>query len=91
MADAPPGFSPTASGAAGGAGSGSSTGYLTGKADQYVPVFDNTQRGYKEFRKRCELYQRKMELAGRQKETVFNIATLLTGKAWDVIDGLAGG
>ena len=60
----------------------------TGRADNYVPIFDNTQRSYKEFRKRCEIYQKKMTLAGRSKETVFNIVTLLTGKAWDLIDDL---
>ena len=65
-----------------------STGASTGKADQYVPVFDNSQRSYKEFRKRCELYRVKMELAGRQQETIFNIVTLLTGKAWDMVDDL---
>ena len=65
-----------------------STGAATGKADQYVPVFDNSQRSYKEFRKRCELYRVKMELEGRQQETIFNIVTLLTGKAWDMVDDL---
>ncbi|CAE7518773.1 unnamed protein product, partial [Symbiodinium sp. CCMP2456] len=65
-----------------------STGAPTGKADQYVPVFDNNQRSYKEFRKRCELYRVKMELAGRRQETIFNIVTLLTGKAWDMVDDL---
>ena len=61
---------------------------VVGKADQYVPVFDNVQRNYKEFRKRCELYKTKMALTGRSKETVFNIVTLLTGKAWDAVDDL---
>ncbi|CAE7647792.1 GIP [Symbiodinium sp. CCMP2592] len=65
------------------------TGATTGKADQYVPVFDNSQRSYKEFRKRCELYRVKMELAGRKQETIFNIVTLLTGKAWDMIDDMS--
>ena len=64
----------------------SATAAQTGRADNYVPLFDNTQRSYKEFRKRCEIYRRKMTLAGRSKETVFNIVTLLTGKAWDLVD-----
>ncbi|CAE7676733.1 unnamed protein product [Symbiodinium sp. CCMP2592] len=65
-----------------------SAGATTGKADQYVPVFDNSQRSYKEFRKMCELYRVEMELAGRRQETIFNIVTLLTGKAWDMVDDL---
>ena len=60
----------------------------TGRADNYVPIFDNLQRSYKEFRKRCEIYRRKMTLAGRSKETVFNIVTLLSGKAWDLVDDI---
>ena len=61
----------------------------TGKADQYVPIFDNQQKNYKEFRKRCELYKGKMDLSGRGRDTIFNIVTLLTGKAWDTIDDLS--
>ena len=61
---------------------------LTGKADQFVPTFDNQQRHYKEFRKRCEVYKKKMEIANRSQETIFNIVTLLTGKAWDLIDDI---
>ena len=48
----------------------------TGKADNYVPVFSNQQREYKEFKKRAEIYRVKMRLAGRQKETVFNLVTM---------------
>ena len=36
-----------------------------GKADAYVPTFNNQQRDYREFRKRRELYSKKMELSGR--------------------------
>ncbi|CAE7220782.1 spa [Symbiodinium microadriaticum] len=67
---------------------GGETPYLTGKADQFVPTFDNQQRHYKEFRKRCEVYKKKMEIANRSQETIFNIVTLLTGKAWDLIDDI---
>ncbi|CAE6924520.1 GIP [Symbiodinium sp. CCMP2592] len=66
----------------------SSATQVTSKADNYVPVFDNTQRGYKEFRKRREIYKTKMSMAGRSKETVFNIITLLQGKAWDLVDDI---
>ena len=40
----------------------------TGKADSHVPVFSNLQKDYREYRKRAELYKKKMELAGRQQE-----------------------
>ena len=56
------------------------------RLDSYVPTFDNQQKSYREFRKRCELYKRKMEIGNRESETVFNIVTLLTGKAWDLVE-----
>ena len=46
------------------------------------------QRDYREFRKRCELYKKKMELAGRKGETIFNIVTLLQGRAWDMVEDI---
>ena len=60
----------------------------TGKADSYIPVFTNQQRDYKEFKKRAEIYRVKMRLAGRQKETVFNLVTVMVGKAWDLVEDL---
>lgn len=60
----------------------------TGKADNYVPTFSGRQSDYREFRKRCDIYSAKMKIAKRQSETVFNIATLLAGRAWDVVEDL---
>ena len=60
----------------------------TGRADNYVPIFNGKQRDYREFRKRCEIYKRKMELAGRGRETSYNIITMLQGKAWDLVEDL---
>ena len=60
----------------------------TGKADSHVPVFSNLQKDYREYRKRAELYKKKMELAGRQQEVVFNLVTLMTGRAWDLVDDM---
>ena len=79
----------TAAGASSPDGAGTSAN--TGRADQYVPTFDNQQKNYKEFRRRCELYRVKMNLAGRQKETTYNIVTMLYGKAWDLVDDLEPG
>ena len=64
-------------------------GPYTGKADAHVPIFDNQQKSYKEFKKRCDLYRKKMELANRTAETIYNIVTLMTGKAWDVVEDIS--
>ena len=61
----------------------------TGRADHYVPMFSGKQAEYREFRRRCDLYEAKIRVAGREKETVFNIVTLLTGRAWDLIEDLS--
>ena len=65
-----------------------STSAYTGKADGYVPVFSNNQRDYREYRKRAEIYKTKMDLANRSRETVFNLITLMQGKAWDLVEDL---
>ena len=36
-----------------------------------------------EYRRRCEVYKQKMEMAGRGKETIFNPVILMTGRSWD--------
>ena len=78
--------SPTAASAAAG-GSPSPKAYA-GKAHENVPEFSNKASDYKEYRKRLALYDRKMFLAGRQKETAFNVMTTLTGRAWDAVEDL---
>ena len=50
--------------------SGSSTAYV-GKAHENVPEFSGRSSGYKEYRKRLLLYEKKMSLAGRSSETSF--------------------
>lgn len=62
--------------------------HFAAKADNYVPSFSGKQSDYKEYRKRCDLYAAKMKLAKRENETVFNLVTLLTGHAWDVIEDM---
>ena len=61
---------------------------FTGKADQHVPTFNNVQSEYKEFKRRCDIYAAKMKIAKRSNETVYNIMTLLTGRAWDCVEDL---
>lgn len=53
----------------------------TGKADNYVPTFSGKQSDYREFKRRCDIYAAKMKLAKRENETVYNLVTLLTGRA----------
>ena len=83
-----PAMPPASSAAVTASGDGPATAF-TGKADQHVPIFDNVQRNYREYRKRCELYKAKMDVSGRSKETVFNLVTLMTGKSWDLVDDLS--
>ena len=54
------------------ASSGGAADAYTGKADSYVPTFNGKQGDYREHRRRCDIYQMKMKLANREKETVFN-------------------
>ena len=69
-----------------GGGKGTGKGDNNSRADSYVPTFK--QQDYREYRKRCAIYRKRMELAGRSKETAFNIITMLTGKAWDLVEDL---
>ena len=70
------------------ASSGGAADAYTGKADSYVPTFNGKQGDYREYRRRCDIYQMKMKLANREKETVFNLVTLLQGRAWDCVEDL---
>eukprot|EP00435_Cladocopium_sp_Y103_P049166 s1907_g14.t1 len=58
------------------------------KAHEYVPEFSNKSSDYKEFKKRVQLYEKKMTLAGRSSETAFNVMAALTGRAWDAVEDL---
>ena len=61
----------------------------TGKAHELVPEFGNKATEYKEYRKRVMLYERKMYLSGRQKETAFNLMSTLSGRAWSAVEDLS--
>ena len=47
-----------------------------------MPRFDNTISGYKEWRKRVQLYARRLELQGRSKEVAMNVLAVLEGSSW---------
>ena len=73
--------------AATGASGSTSTSYA-GKAHENVPEFNGRASDYKEYRKRLLLYSRKMTLAGREKETSFNVLCTLKGRAWDAVEDI---
>ena len=60
----------------------------TARLDNFVPTFNNVQKDYREFRKRAEIYKKKMDLGNRGNEVVYNLVTMLTGKAWDLVEGM---
>ena len=53
----------------------------TTKLDNLVPTFSNVMADYREYRKRCEIYRKKMDIGNRGREVVFNLVTLMTGKS----------
>ena len=67
--------------------SGSGTTYA-GKAHENIPEFSGKANEYKEYRKRLTLYDKKMSLAGRGKETAFNVVSSLKGRAWDACEDM---
>eukprot|EP00435_Cladocopium_sp_Y103_P026681 s2681_g6.t1 len=54
--------------------------------DSYIPVFDGTPSGYKEWRKRITIYAKKMELTNRKNEGVLNLLGSLQGTAWKLVE-----
>ena len=60
----------------------------TSKLDNFVPTFSNMMQDYREYRKRCEIYKRKMDLSSRGKEVVYNLITVMTGKSWDLVEDM---
>ena len=61
----------------------------TGKAHEHAPEFNNRAADYKEFKKRVQIFDKKMSLAGRSTETAFNIMAALAGRAWGACEDLA--
>ena len=54
-----------------------------------VPTFDNTVAGFKEFKKRCNLYRARMKIEQREKQVALAILGQLTGLAWQACEELA--
>lgn len=50
--------------------------------DNVIPKFDNTTAGYKEWRKRIQLYARRMVIQKRVSEIGITVLSTLTGASW---------
>ena len=70
------------------AASGAATASLDQQStrDSYIPIFDGTPAGYKEWRKRITIYAKKMELTNRKNECVLNLLGSLQGTAWKLVE-----
>ena len=89
----PPKNQGNGTGSNGGSGAGVTQGDQppanTAKLDNFVPTFSNVQKDYKEFRKRAEIYKKKMELGNRSGEVVYNLVTMMHGKSWDLVEDMS--
>ena len=54
--------------------------------DSFIPIFDGTTSGYREWRKRIVIYAKKMELSKRTQEAVLNLLGSLQGTAWRIVE-----
>ena len=54
--------------------------------DSFIPTFDGTTSGYREWRKRIVIYAKKMELSKRSQEAVLNLLGSLQGTAWLIVE-----
>ena len=54
--------------------------------DNFIPLFDNNIKNYKEWRARILLYGKKMSLQNKGKEATINLLTSLTGVSWRQVE-----
>ena len=52
----------------------------------YIPIFDNSPEGYKEWRSRMNLYRRKLDAQGKPKEAAINLLASLSGVSWKQVE-----
>ena len=50
--------------------------------DNFIPRFDNTTSGYKEWRQRIPLHARRMAIRKRESEIGISVLSTLTGASW---------
>ena len=54
--------------------------------DNFIPLFDNNIRNYKEWRARILLYGKKMSIQNKAKEATINLLTSLNGVSWRQVE-----
>ena len=54
--------------------------------DNFIPLFNNNPKDYKEWRSRITLYGKKMALQQKSKEATINLLTSLNGVAWRQVE-----
>ena len=54
--------------------------------DSFIPLFDGSLTGYREWRKRILIYYKKMTLSKRQGEAILNLLGSLSGVAWKLCE-----
>eukprot|EP00913_Durusdinium_trenchii_P030945 g28983.t1 len=54
--------------------------------DSFIPLFDGSLTGYREWRKRIKIYYKKMTLSKRQGEAILNLLGSLSGVAWKLCE-----
>ena len=54
--------------------------------DNFIPIFDGTPGAYREWRKRIQIYSRKMQLQKRESEAVLHLLGSLQGSAWRILE-----
>ena len=57
--------------------------------DNYIPIFDGQPASYREYRKRVNLYYKKMSLNSKKTEATINLLTSLAGPVWKQVEHLA--
>ena len=57
--------------------------------DNKVPTFDNSQAGYREYRKRALLFRTRMRLERKENLTAVLLLSSLSGTAWETVETLA--
>ena len=64
----------------------STQGGLEVTRDNFIPLFDNNIRNYKEWRARILLYGKKMSIQNKAKEATINLLTSLNGVSWRQVE-----
>ena len=54
--------------------------------DTYIPLFSGAPQDFKEWRKRINIYYKKMEITNRKAEAVLNLIGSLQGTAWKLVE-----